>query len=199
MKVLIAEPVEICRFALKTLIFELHPDTIFFEAAESDQLKSIISSKKPDFVIIEPSQFLKSDSSILSFLHRTLPLDHVLVISSKNSSNYFTTLSSTDHLSFFLKECSLDEQKSALRNFLSEKVSRDASPHIQSNTPLIPGLTSRESEILSLIAESFTANEIASQLYISHHTAQRHRKNILKKLGLKGTAELVRYYLDHKK
>ncbi|CAG1771420.1 partial Spore germination protein GerE, partial [uncultured bacterium] len=61
---------------------------------------------------------------------------------------------------------------------------------------VIPILTQREEEILSLIATGKTAKEIGDSLFISPHTAQRHRKNILKKLGLKGTAELVRYYLE---
>ena len=59
-------------------------------------------------------------------------------------------------------------------------------------------LSERETEILKLIIEGFTAKQIAEQLFISHHTVQKHRKNILQKLNVKGTAELVKLTIEKK-
>jgi len=53
-------------------------------------------------------------------------------------------------------------------------------------------LTPREREILELIAYELTASEIASRLYLSIHTIQTHRKNMLAKLRVKNTAGMVR-------
>lgn len=58
-------------------------------------------------------------------------------------------------------------------------------------------LSKREAEILKLIAEELTAHEIAIQLYISQHTVNSHRKNLLAKLGAKNTAGLVKYAVVH--
>jgi len=55
------------------------------------------------------------------------------------------------------------------------------------------GLTQREREILKLIAEGYTNQEIAQKLYISVKTVQTHRAHILEKLGLHDRTELVRY------
>jgi DNA-binding NarL/FixJ family response regulator len=59
----------------------------------------------------------------------------------------------------------------------------------------IPGdpLTPRELEILKLIAEGHTSEEIAGMLFISKKTVDRHRANVLEKLGMRNRVELTRY------
>jgi DNA-binding NarL/FixJ family response regulator len=54
-------------------------------------------------------------------------------------------------------------------------------------------LTARELEVLKLIAEAYTSKEIAEQLFISVKTVERHRQNILDKLGMRDRVELTRY------
>lgn len=53
-------------------------------------------------------------------------------------------------------------------------------------------ISKREIQILTLIAFEASTKEIASQLYISHHTVDSHRKNLLNKFSVKNTAGLVR-------
>ncbi|HEY5731657.1 MAG TPA: helix-turn-helix transcriptional regulator, partial [Anaerolineales bacterium] len=55
------------------------------------------------------------------------------------------------------------------------------------------GLTPREGEVLSLLAEGRTNDEIADLLVISVHTVARHRENLMGKLGLHNRSELVKY------
>lgn len=57
-------------------------------------------------------------------------------------------------------------------------------------------LSKREVEIVELIAEGLTANEIADRLCLSAHTVSTHRKNIFRKLGVRSTAELVRHAMS---
>lgn len=59
-------------------------------------------------------------------------------------------------------------------------------------------LTKREKEIVKLIMEGLTNNEIANQLFVSSRTVDTHRKNVLSKLGLKNTATLVKYAMENK-
>ena len=59
------------------------------------------------------------------------------------------------------------------------------------------GITSREQEILKLIAAGLTSQEIADKLYISVRTVETHRANLMQKLKLKNTAALVRYAFEH--
>lgn len=59
-------------------------------------------------------------------------------------------------------------------------------------------ITKREKEILSLIAEGRTSQEIAEKLYISYFTVGKHRKNIMHKFELKNTAELIKFAIKEK-
>ncbi len=59
-------------------------------------------------------------------------------------------------------------------------------------------LSKREREILTLLVDGLTSVEIAAKLYISHRTVDKHRANILKKLGLRNIASLVRYAIEQK-
>jgi DNA-binding NarL/FixJ family response regulator len=58
-------------------------------------------------------------------------------------------------------------------------------------------LTKREIEIISLIANEYTNNQIAEKLYISPRTVDTHRRNLLQKLNAKNTAGLVKYAINH--
>lgn len=58
-------------------------------------------------------------------------------------------------------------------------------------------LSKRELEILKLIVQGLTSKSIGEKLFISSFTVQKHRKNMLKKLSLHGTAELVRFAIEH--
>ncbi len=55
----------------------------------------------------------------------------------------------------------------------------------------MPPVTTKEKEVLSLVAVGLTTKEIAEKLSISHHTVETHRKNLLRKCGAKNSAELV--------
>jgi DNA-binding NarL/FixJ family response regulator len=59
-------------------------------------------------------------------------------------------------------------------------------------------ITLREREVLRLITEGATSKDIACKLGISPKTAQAHRENLKEKLGLRTTAEMVRYAIQHK-
>jgi len=58
-------------------------------------------------------------------------------------------------------------------------------------------LTKREQEVLNLITKALNNKEIADRLYISHQTVGVHRKNIMRKLGVRNTVNLIRFALDH--
>jgi len=59
-----------------------------------------------------------------------------------------------------------------------------------------PAITKREREVLSLIVRGFTSAEIAKRLYISPRTVETHRSNLMQKLEIKNTAELVRFAIE---
>lgn len=71
------------------------------------------------------------------------------------------------------------------------------SNHFQDRFLIQQKLTKREQEILLLITKALNNKEIADQLYISHQTVGVHRKNIMRKLNVKNTVNLIRFAIDH--
>jgi DNA-binding NarL/FixJ family response regulator len=69
----------------------------------------------------------------------------------------------------------------------------DAGDDIESLAPLTP----REQEVVKLVAEAHTTEEIAALLHISRRTVERHRENILAKLGMRDRVQLTRYAIRH--
>lgn len=65
------------------------------------------------------------------------------------------------------------------------------------NRKIAVGLTNRENEIMALIASGKSNQEVADSLFISTKTVETHKANILDKLGLRNTAELVKYAIKH--
>lgn len=86
--------------------------------------------------------------------------------------------------------------------YISPDVSKNLFKHLgdEQVKPLAneTNLTKRELEIIRLIADGLTDNEIAARLFLSNVTVNTHRKNILAKLQLKNTAMLIKYAAEHK-
>jgi len=72
-----------------------------------------------------------------------------------------------------------------VRDYLDRASRGEAAPE----DPLSP----RELEVVTLIAEGMTSEEIAEQLFISKKTVDRHRANVMEKLGMRNRVELTRY------
>jgi len=88
--------------------------------------------------------------------------------------------------SYFAKEAS----EVIMRRFMKKKT-------LSKSLAYKVALTRREKEVLKLIAEEFTNNEIAKKLYISARTVDTHRRNLLQKTGVKNTAGLVKYAIQN--
>jgi DNA-binding NarL/FixJ family response regulator len=65
--------------------------------------------------------------------------------------------------------------------------------HLECDATSLDPLTPRELEVVKLVAEGHTSDEIAGMLFISRKTVDRHRANILEKLGMRDRVELTRY------
>jgi DNA-binding NarL/FixJ family response regulator len=85
----------------------------------------------------------------------------------------------------------------AITNLVFEDFYKGEKEGVKRQRPITQGLTKRESEVLELVAEGKSNQEVADSLFISTKTVETHKTNILEKLGLKNTAELVKYAIKH--
>ncbi len=158
------------------------PDVLLLDIMLPDQsgkeLAAIISKKYPDIRILALTS-LDAPSHVESML-RNGCLGYLL----KNTDQH-TLISAIEHL--YRKEKFMDP-------YLKEQL-LDNLLKLKKNGPSIdpePLLTKREKDVLKLIAEEYTSQEIADKLFISLRTADNHRFNLLQKLDVKNTAGLVK-------
>jgi DNA-binding NarL/FixJ family response regulator len=105
---------------------------------------------------------------------------------------------------YILKNSSKEELISAIHAvheghiYFSGEVGIALQEYQKSSLRELPVLTSREKEVLALIAEGYTNPQIAEKIFLSPFTVDSHRKNLLAKLGVKNTACLIRLAIEQK-
>ena len=73
----------------------------------------------------------------------------------------------------------------------------DSAGDVKSSRRVIPRLTSRERQVLNLVANGLTSRQIGEKLGISPRTAETHRVNIGRRLGIRNVAQMVRYAIEN--
>lgn len=122
-------------------------------------------------------------------LHQALPLSidehgNLEQVLSTHTDITYLKIQPTNTISFF----SLTKEPSYI-NISTEEGKFD--PENRFNSNLLDNLTPREKEIITLLAKGLSSKEISSQLNLSVHTIQKHRKNILQKTGCTNTSQLI--------
>ena len=165
-----------------TAVQELHPDVVIMDVA------------MPGMTGIEATQRIKAIS----------PETAVLALTMHEDEQYFFAMLRAGAAGYIPKRAAPDDLVSAIRVvaegnvFLYSTLARFLMKDIaeQKSTADLDegdGLTAREVEVLTLIAEGRTSREIAEELVISAKTVDRHRENIMNKLDIHSRVELVKY------
>lgn len=204
-KVLLADAQFLIRFALKELLKETNTFLVIGEAGNEAELIRFITKTPPDIIVIDynqPGFFSIESIKNVKELHPTIEL---LVISSDENKENIYDVINLGVLRFLTKKCDAHEINEALRaiirgekffcasifNFIFEM---SFSQNNYSTNPL--PLSARELEIVQLIAQGLVAKEISKKLNLSTHTVYTHRKNIMEKLKLRRSSELVLFAVN---
>jgi len=204
-KVLLADAQFLIRFALKELLKETNTFQVIGEAGNEAELNSFIAKTPPDIVVIDYNQpgFFSIES--IKNVKEQHPTIELLVISSDDNKENIYDVINSGVLRFLTKKCDAHEINEAFRaiirgekffcasifNFIFEM---SFSQNNYSSNPL--PLSARELEIVQLIAQGLVAKEIGKKLNLSTHTVYTHRKNIMEKLKLKRSSELVLFAVN---
>ena len=170
------------------------------DAADSGDLAQQVIDTTPDVVYIDyasPHFDVKDIEQILSIL----PGVHVLGVTDGVGKTLLEKALRSGLSGHLLKECDEDEFVDSARSVVrGEKfycgkildiLRHDGDSEVATCDPI--KLSTRELEIIRLIAEGYTNKGIADKLYLSAHTVMTHRKNIMGKLGVNNTAGIVIY------
>jgi two-component system response regulator NreC len=149
----------------------------------------------PDMTGIEAARLIKSKFPEIAIVALTIHEDeeYFFKMLEAGASGYVPKRAAPEELVTAIRAAASGEvylypslAKLLVKDFLSQE-------HAVEHKPALDGLTEREQEVLTHLADGATNDEIARSLVISPKTVERHRENIMRKLNLHSRAELVRY------
>lgn len=172
-------------------------------AATGEALLRALPDLRPDLVLLD---IRLTDSNGLDLLDRIaamVPETRVVMLSMYGAKGYIEKARARGARGYITKECLDDELVSVLRAALTEEdfvsfrpESLAASTSERRLSADIDTLSSRELEVMKLIAAGLTSNEVAKELVVSPRTVESHRASIQSKLQTRTRAELARIALD---
>jgi DNA-binding NarL/FixJ family response regulator len=187
------------------LILEGEPDlTVVAEAGDGAEAVELARTNEIDLAILDVAMPRMTGLQAAAELTRRHPNLKVLMLSMHDNEQYFFAALRAGASGYVLKSAADTDLVSACRTAVRGEpflyagavatLVRDYLERIERGAE-IPDqvLTPREDEVVKLIAEGYSSKEIASTLVISIKTVERHRANILAKLGMRDRTELTRY------
>ena len=206
MHIILADSNELIRLGLRAIISSNSSWKIVGEARNNEELQEIIESFGEAVVLIDYSAAGFDISVIPKILNNNKNVKFVAVTPEQSAQTLVDALRS-GVTSYVKKDCEISEIVNSLEEtfngnkfFCGQILETIQRANIDVNdidfdsfTCESVVLSERENEIIILIAEGNTNPQIADQLFLSSHTVNTHRKNIMGKLGVKNTAGIVMY------
>lgn len=207
--ILLAEDHAIVREGIRNLL-ELESDLKVTGVAQDGRSAVALAQQlQPDVVLMDIAMPLLNGLEATRQIHRTLPGTKVIMLSAHGDDAYIAEAMKAGALGFILKQSTTEELCKAIRLVREGKMCFSAAvakrlhrilPKPAENRCMPgegkPDLTSRELEVLQLIAEGKANKETADQLGISVKTVEKHRGHLMEKLGIHNTAGLTRYAME---
>ncbi len=208
-KILLADDHTVVRQGLKVLL-EAQPDmAVVGEAATGRQAMQIARKQMPDVVVMDIAMPSLNGLEATRQIIRDVPSAKVLILSSYNDDEYVSQLTEAGAAGYLLKQTAATDLIRAIReirkgkSFFSPAVSKRLLEYYRET--IVKGtrvprprplLTSRETEVLQLIAEGGGNKQIAAELGISIKTVEKHRQQVMNKLHIHEVAGLTRYAIS---
>ena len=206
-RVILADDHVLVRHGLKLILEENSGLEITAEVGDGLELLNILHTVTPDLIILDVSMPNLRGIEDIPEIRRIRPNAKVLMLTMHKEEDYLYQAISAGANGYLLKDDAEKELFSAIEHIKNGKIYISpglADQSMQNWARLRRGeddshtsesLTVREREILKLIAEGKSNKEIGDLLYISVRTVERHRANMMSKLNIRKTAELVQYAL----
>jgi DNA-binding NarL/FixJ family response regulator len=156
---------------------------------------AFLQQQQPEVILMDINLPDKSGIDLCKEVKATYPAIHILGLSSYNQQSFIQKMMDNGASGYVLKNATREELTEAIETVMQGQkfLSEEAASTIKNNEDSkIPVLTRREKQVLALIAEGSTNNQIAEKLFISTTTVDTHRKNLLSKFEVKNTATLIR-------
>ena len=206
-RIFIVDDHDIIREGLKTILRRQPDYEVIGEAKDGEEALEKVSSLKPDILLLDITMPRKTGLEIIEQVLKKSPSTRILIISVHKANAYVLKALQSGVKGYLSKENAADDLLQALRKIVSGQVYLDAqaSDYLlkkvskpQEEMAAKNLLTDRETDVLRLVAEGKAAKEIAALLSLSPRTVENYKNNMLRKLGLHRTSDLIKYAIKNK-
>ncbi len=221
-RVLLADDHDILRQGLK-LLLSLQPEIqTVGEARTGREAVDMVRDLQPDVVVMDITMPDMDGLEACRLIRSLYPLTQVLILTMHESEEYFLQALRVGAAGYLVKKAAPSDlhmaihavahggaflypglAKALIRAYVSDSSATTPAPLQQDKARAsslaqeLRNLTPREIEVVKLVAEGHTSQEIADQLVLSIKTVQAHRANIMEKLGLRDITQLVRFAIRY--
>ena len=214
-KILIVDDHAIVRDGVKTMLelgeFNCHNFTVL-EASDEEETMSMLKSRSIDLVLMDYQLEKIDGSSLTGVILNEYPEQLVLALSNYDDIEFTSSMLKSGARGYITKNVGSSELFEAITTVLSgklfytqqianelieRKILKKGPTKKNSDSPAMALLSKREIEIIQLICEQLTNEEISKKLFLSKRTIDNHRQNILNKLGMVNTAGMVRFAVEN--
>lgn len=197
----------IVRQGLRALLAAEPGLRVVAEAADGLEALQIVERQRPQVLVLDLIMPSLNGIEVTRQVRQRSPETQVIILSMHSDEAYVLEALRAGAAGYVLKESPIDELLQAIdevtqgRRYLAPPLSEWAiaayvrNAEASGDDPL-EALTSREREVIYLVAEGLSATEIAARLSISPRTVETHRANLMRKLGLRNQAEVIRFALE---
>lgn len=199
------------RVGMATILGQIHDFELILEAGNGQELIDRIARKTPDVVLLDLQMPVMDGTATADYLRENYPLVKIVVLTMHDEDRMVLHLLEKGVSGYLLKDAEAGEVEKAVRKvmdegvYLNEFVSKAMLRKMTNKTtvskPVNAGgfynskilLSEREKEVLVLICEGLSTNEISEKIFLSPRTVEGHRLRILEKTGTKNTAGMVAF------
>jgi DNA-binding NarL/FixJ family response regulator len=202
MRVVLADDHALIRAGLRALLQSLEGVQVVGEASNGHEALEVIERQQPDIVLMDIAMPGLNGLEAATRIAKQWPTVRVIMLSMHANEEYIRQALSAGAAGYILKGAEPAELELALKavlrgeTYLTPGVSkRIVQDYLQGREKAGPlqELTSRQREVLQLIAEGYSTKDIAKKLDVSVKTAETHRTELMSRLGIHDVAGLVRY------
>ncbi len=211
--VLIVDDHKIIRDGIKSLLEDAQNIAIVGEASNGLEAIEFFKKQPADVVIMDIRMPEMGGIETTKFLTENYPNVKILALTMHDEEAFISKMLHAGASGYLLKNVGKEEFVTAIHkiykgeNYFSLDVATKMMTKFMSSKPTDNNdevvededlqLTKREIEVIKLIAEGLTSQDIADKLFISPRTVDTHRRNLLQKLNVKNTAELIKFAIKH--
>ncbi|GAB3994925.1 response regulator transcription factor [Spirosoma daeguense] len=217
-RILVADDHSVVRKGIRMLLEDEADMQIVGEAADGDEAIALLSDIQPDVLLLDITMPRMSGIEALKVVSKQYPNVRTLMFSMHNNPDYILNSVQNGAAGYLLKDTGQEEILEAvrtvvngdlyyppnassviIRHLLIPNTSKKETTPTSPKTPSIWGkITSREAQILTCLIDGMSSLEIAEKFSISPNTVANQRASIIRKAGVKNTADLIRKALDQR-